>query len=352
MANATSTGGSLNTLTLTTIQNYLPKMADNLTSGSGIFSYMKRKGLVAGSDPLIGREEVLTLDREAGDDGEWWDGADSFSLKPTSGLVDSYVGHHNYRKGTYIADTELLENTGKAMIRSRLKTRLMALERSMKIDVAQALVGTRGTGSRAPEGLRDVMGGGTPTTPSTFQRLAYSTNTWWAPVVKVITSLGPNNSGIREGLIDVILDLRVNMASPKVGICDQKFLHEFLLQVGGGRELAGYPTPNVRQFAGDRPTGRFDPSGSFDAYFHGIEIIFDPYVSVPSAYTAGTDAHINLVDTDFYEIATDPRMWMKMFKPRERAGDDKQWVDRYSLALRLTTRCYKRNAQALMVIDL
>lgn len=351
MANATSTGGSLNTLTLTTIQNYLPKMADNITNGSGLFRYAKRKGLLV-TERLVGREEVVTIDREDNDNGQWFDDADKFSLAPASGLVDSYVGHHNYRSGFYISDTEEMENMGMPRIRSLMKVRMTACERAMKVDLATALVGTAGSGTLEPEGLRDCLGGATPASSvSTHQRLSAAANTWWAPVVKVATALGPSNSGMREQLLDIFLTLQTNQASPKVGICDQKYYQEFLMQVGGGREVAGYGIPNVRQFK-EAPSGTLDTGGPPSIAFWGTEIIYDPYVRIPTAYTHGTDAHINLIDTDFFEIVVDPRWNFKLYRPRERAGGDEQWVNHYSLVFRCTQRDYKRNAHALGVFDL
>ena len=347
-----STGGSLNTLTLTTIQRYLPKMADNITNGSGLFRYAKRKGLIVGDENLVGREEVVTIDREDNDNGQWFDDADRFVVAPAAGLIESYVGHYNFRSGFYISDTEEMENMGQPRIRSLLKTRMMACERAMKVDLATALVGIAGTGDQTPEGLRDVLGGATPASSvSTHQKLSASSNTWWSPVVKVATALGANNSEMRAQLLDIFLTLQTNQATPKVGICDQKYYQEFMLQVGGGRELAGYGIPSPRGFK-EAPSGTLDPAGPPNIAFWGCEIVYDPYVRIPTTYTHATDCHINLVDTDHYEIAVDPRWNFKMYKPRERAGGDEQWVNHYALVFRCTQRDFKRNAHALGVFDL
>lgn len=356
MAAPLTSAGSRNTPIIVTLQRYLKEMADNLTSGPGLLRYAKRKGLIR-MENLTGYEERVIIDREDNRNEQWFDDADQFSLTPTNGLIDSYVGHYNIRTGFYFSDTEELENAGDGKWLDLMEVKLNACKRQFKVQISTAMVGTAGSNTKIAPGIRDLMGGGNPaSSPSTYQGLAPATYSYWSPDVNVVSGgLGPNNSQMRAEAIHQFANLKLKMGDPKVGICDQLFYEEWCKTYGGGAETAGYGIANQRTYSADAPMGRLDSGGSggvADISWRGKEIIFDEYVAVPSTYTAGTDPHVNWIDTDFYYFKVDPRWNFKLFKPRERAGDDAQWVSHYAIVFRYTPICTSRRAHGITVFNL
>ena len=138
MAAPTATGGSLNTITLSTIEKYLKKMADNITERPALMRFAKKHGLIK-TERLVGREEIMTIDRETNDNGRWFDDADRLSTRPTSGLIDARVGHHNYTSSFFLSDTEMMENEGAPRIRSLISLKLKTMEREMETKLSQAI---------------------------------------------------------------------------------------------------------------------------------------------------------------------------------------------------------------------
>lgn len=353
MAYATSTAASRNTFNLATILRYRPRMADNITSGPQLLNYAKRRGLVR-TENLVGAEECVMIDREDNQLTQWFDGAQRARVAPTLGLVDTYVGHYNCRTPFQISDTERLENAGESKNLNLLEVKMRACERSMRATLSAALAGTRGTVVNRPEGLRDVFGGSTPeSAPSTLQRLAPSSASWWAPTVVSMTNLGPNNSMIKRKLHQLFLTGRTVGAMPKLGICDQNFWLAYLDTISGAAATGGYPaSPDVRMFAGDRPARSLDTAVASGIRFLGVEFEFDGDVAAPSGdYTGSNVGHCMIVDTDDLEIIVDPRWNFKLIQPRSRSGNDEQWVDVYSLVLRLTVVCYNRRRQLMVVLN-
>jgi hypothetical protein len=317
-----------------------------------MLDYAKSEGLIV-TEELVGEEEVVIIDREDNQNSQWFDGAQMAAVAPTEGLVESYVGHYNIRTFMQLTDTEKLENAGEAQNISRLKIRMRAMERSFKKTLSQALAGTRGTNYMRPEALRDLMGGAAPSSScSTLQGLSISGRTWWAPTIKSITALGPNNSAIKTMLTELFLEGSKIYAKPSLGICDQNFYLHYLKSLGGGAEVPGYGPVNVRTSSLDRPAAKLDLAGPPEIAWQGVPIRFDADVSVPSTDYTGTSAgHCNFVDLEMYEIVVDPRWNFKLYQPRPRSGNDLQWVDVYALVLRLTTRCYNRRRQLLAVLN-
>ena len=348
-----STGGSKNSLQLTTILKYLPKMADNITEGPQLLSYAKRKGLIV-NQALEGEEELVMIDREENNNHQWFQGAEMARVQPTEGLLESYVGHYNIRSFMQITDVERLENTGSAQNLSRLKIRMKAMQRSLRAALSAALAGSRGTDLLRPEGLRDVFGGASPaTSPSTLQALTATDRPWWAPTLQSITALGPNNAYIQTALTELFLEVKKVMGKPSVGICDQNFYLEYLKSVGGGSPASGFGHARVTQYSGDRPAGKLDLGGPTTIAFQGVEILFDGDVAAPTGdYTGSNLGHVMFCDLDDYEIVFDPRWNFKLYKPRPRSGNDLQWADVYAVVVRMTSRCYNRRRQSMLVLDI
>ena len=167
-----------------------------------------------------------------------------------------------------------------------------------------------------------------------------------------ITTLGANYSNLRVQALTQFLELQKKLAKPKVGICDMQYYLAYGQQVGGGSELANYAISRTATFKGDRPVGTLDVAGPPDLAFFGVPILLEVNTAVPATYTAGTDMHINWIDTDFFHVVVDPRWNFKMYKPRARAGNDEQFVDIWRVVFRCTTRCYKREAHGVSIIDL
>lgn len=357
MAAPLTSAGSRNTPIIVTLQRYLKTMADNLTSGPGLLRYAKRKGLIR-MEPLVGYEERVIIDREENNNYVWFDDADNWSVSPTSGLIDSYVGHYNIRSNFSVSDTEELENAGDGKFIDLVDMKLNAMKRRFKIAIGTAMVGTQGSDTaRTAPGIRDLLGGGTPTAAgvSDYQGLSGVTYTWWVPDFNIVTSgLGANNSNMRHQNIHQFANLKLELGDPKVGICDQTYYEEWMRQVGGGGETPNYGIPRQVTHSADSAMGRLDSGDSgavADISWRGKEIIFDEYVTVPSSYTAGTDPHINWIDTDYYYFKVDPRWNFKLYKPRERSGDDERWTSAYAVVFRYTPICTSRRAHGLTVFN-
>lgn len=363
MAAPTTTGGSLTTATLTTIENYLPRFDDNVSKESAFWRYAKEEDLVQ-FDELNGREEILSIDKAVTTNGQWFDGLETLQTAPTDELTDVRVGHYNYTTSFYIGEIEKMENAGRAKLRSLLEPKMMAMERNARIDIAKRVVGAQGSNTRLPEGIRDLMGGNTPaaygSSIGNLHNTAYTAFTdvdgtsAWGPHFKTLTTLGANNSNLRVSLIDLFLDIGKFRGNPRVGIADQVFYKEFALMMGPGREAVNYPSAYQVNYSGDRPAARvnkFD-SGIPDLLFHnGARIMFDAYVTVPSTYTSGTDGHCNFIDPDSFKMVIDSRMNWRLLKPAALTGNDNQLAHIYRLLIRLTMRCYKRNSHGLVVIN-
>lgn len=356
MAAPKTSAAGLTTPYIATIAKYLPTMADNITNGPQLLSYAKKHKLIR-TEELIGHEEQVKIDRETNTNGQWFDGADPMTIRPSSGLVDSYVGHYNYRSGFYLSDTEVMENKGEAAKVNLLDLKMKTCEREMKSDLSECLAGTNyGYTAIRPHGLRDLMGGSASAAGSYDEYQGIDADTtaysWWKPYVDTQTTLGPNHSNMRSQNLKIFLELQKVFAKPKVGICDQLYYEYYAKAQGGGAETAGYPVVRIVN-AEDRAQGTLDLAGPPGLAFHGVPILFDGDVAIPgTTYTAGTDCHINWIDTDFFHFVVDSRWNFKLYKPRERAGNDEQFVDMWQIVFRLTTRCYKRQAMGLGIINL
>lgn len=361
-----ATAGAKDTHALTTLKAYLPGLADNVSNGIGIWRWMKERNLVE-HRPLEGPEGVITLG--VADDtysAQHFDDADVLTVAPSQELKDAREGRYNFTAAAYISWTESLENTGKWKIRDLLKTRLNALEEQSKVGMARVLVGTRGSNAKRGSGLRDLMGGGSPTAFQSGEQSDYlgvavedinnedtDESNLWSVHCDVITQLGANNSEMSNQLLDLKLDLQKWGGKPRVGIADAVYYKEFAKMLRGA-SVAGYGVNPITMYRGDRPSGKvkkFDPDVP-DLAWQGADVVYDCYVAVPSDYTAGTDGHCNWIDPRHWKIVIDPRANWKLLPPRKLSGNDEQLVNPYRLLLRYTTWCNKRNAHALTVLNL
>ena len=352
MAEPATTAGGLDTLTLSTLVHYLPKMADNITNGPGFMRFAKKHKLIR-SEQLTGRETVIGIDREDNTNNQWFDNADPLTVAPSSGDLDGRVGHYNATSAVYITLTEEWENAAPDKRRDLLDRRIKACERAMKVWLAQQICGTRGSDTKRPEGIRDLMGGNNPNSAQgTLHGLAPGTYDWWVVNCNVATSLGANNSGLQRQALKQFLDLQKEQGRPDVGICDLEYYQAFSELVLGANPTAGHPGLVGRTYSGDRPAGKQDGGGIPMLQWNGATIVYDPYTVIPSTYTSGTDMHINWIDSDHFHLVVDPRANFKMLKPRQLAGGDEQLVNVYRFLFRCQTRCYKRNAHGVSIINL
>lgn len=353
MAAPTSTSGGLTNTQVTTILKYQKTAADNITNGPGFMRYAKRKNLIVIED-LNGQQEQVPIDRGTNTNYQWFDDADVWGDTPDTTLIDSYVGRYNLRYRFNISDTDKMENAGASKIFDLLALKMKIAERAMKITVSQASVGAQGSDPLRFPGISDLFGTSNPASSSTYQGLSSGTYTWWAPDVQVITTgIGANGTGLRKAAVHQFNNLKLALGTPKVGLCDQIYHEEWQNASSGATLTANYGASVVRTAAVDAPVGRMEGGDPVaDIYWRGIEMIFDEYIAVPTSFTSGTDFHVRWLDPEMYYYKIDGRWNFRLYKPRERSGDDNQWVDRYAFAFRAAPYCLARRAHGITIFDM
>lgn len=164
-------------LVATTIKNYRPTLADNITGHNALLWELKEKGFVREDDGGTSIVEPLMYGRNT--TVKSYDGYDTLDNTPQTGITAAEFNWKQIGGSVTISGKEEFQNGGtKTRIINLLKAKIKQLEDSMKLEVSRMLQGDgTGNGGKDITGLAALVEDGAAW--STVGGIDSNTDTWW-----------------------------------------------------------------------------------------------------------------------------------------------------------------------------
>lgn len=273
---------NLSEIISTTLQNYAPTFADNVSKGNAILLMTKKKG---GWKPATGRTILQQL-TYAESTSQWYSGYEVLNITPTDMLTSAEFSWKQYESNVSISGLEQdVQNVGKEAVHDLLRARIKASEMTSKNDVANAMY-SDGTGSGGKEiGGLQLLVADTPTSGSVggIDRLNY---TFWRNQSYDATTDGgapASAANIQRYMNQVFLRCSRGTDKPDLIIADRNYFSLFWESMqaiqrvtNGDSALAGFST---LAYANNVPVVYEDATGmpSNHMYFLNTDYIFFRY---------------------------------------------------------------------------
>lgn len=283
---------NFDTLVATTLKNYMPRLADNITNHQALLWQLKQRGMWTEQDGGTSIVEPLMIGRNT--TVKSYSGYDIIDTSPQTGLTAAEFLWKQIAGTVSISGEELFKNEGrKTQVVSLLEGKVKQLEMSLQLEINRQLHGNgTGNGGKDITGLDLAVQDGTSAF-STYGGIDSSTDLYWRNQFISTAAITYATGGVEfVKLIAMMITLfnscMRNNIRPTLIVTDQLVyeIYEKTLQFTSSNYKI-----EIDQKMGD--------AGFMNLVFKGTPMVFDDDMTGFSFTTTGVNHWMYMLNADF-----------------------------------------------------